>query len=101
MLRGRNEMAFTETFTVQALAPFNFDLSAQIFSSGDPQISSYANGELHQVLRLDGSLVLVKLTSKGTIQQPKIAVELKFNKTQIKIFHLIMYIYRIRALFIK
>lgn len=73
-------MTFTETFTFQALAPFNFDLSAQIFSSGDTQIRAYANGEFHQVLRLDGNLVLVKLTSKGTIQQPKIAVELKSNK---------------------
>jgi DNA-3-methyladenine glycosylase II len=31
------------------------------------------------VLRLNGNLVLVKLTSNGTIQQPKISVELKSN----------------------
>jgi len=73
-------MTFTETFTLQALAPFNFDLSAQIFSSGDTQIRAYANDEFHQVLRLNSTLVLVKLTSKGTIQQPKIAVELNSNK---------------------
>jgi DNA-3-methyladenine glycosylase II len=73
-------MTFTETFQLQALAPFNFDLSAQIFSSGDTEIRAYANGEFHQVLRLDGNLVLVKLNSKGTIQQPRIAVELKSNK---------------------
>jgi DNA-3-methyladenine glycosylase II len=73
-------MTFIETFTFQALAPFNFDLSAQIFLSGDTQIRAYANGEFHQVLRLDSNLVLVKLTSKGTIQQPKIAVELKSNE---------------------
>jgi DNA-3-methyladenine glycosylase II len=61
------------------LAPFNFDLSAQIFSSGDKQIRTYANGEFHQVLRINGNLVLVKLTSIGTIQQPKVNVELKSN----------------------
>jgi DNA-3-methyladenine glycosylase II len=72
-------MTFTETVQLQALAPFNFDLSAQIFSSGDTEIRSYANGEFHQVLRLDDDLVLVKLTSKGTIQQPRIAVELTSN----------------------
>ena len=72
-------MTFAETFTVQALAPFNFDLTAQIFSSGDKQIRTYANGEFHQVLRINGNLVLVNLTSKGTIQQPKITVELKSN----------------------
>jgi DNA-3-methyladenine glycosylase II len=73
-------MTFTETFTVKALAPFNCDLSAQIFSSGDTQIRAYSNGEFHQVLRLDGNLVLVKLTSRGSIQEPKIVVELKSNK---------------------
>ena len=79
MLRGRNEMAFTETFTVQALAPFNFDLSAQIFSGGDMQIRAYANGAFHQVLRFNCNLVLVKLTSNGTIEQPKLTVEIKSN----------------------
>ncbi len=73
-------MTFTQTFTVQALAPFNFDLSAQIFSSGDKQIRNYANGEFHQVLRINGNLVLINLNSIGTIQQPKINVKLQSNK---------------------
>ena len=73
-------MTYTETFTLQPLAPFNFDLTAQIFSSGDKQIRSYTNGEFHQVLEINKNLVLVKLTSIGTIQQPKIVVELKSNK---------------------
>ena len=49
-------MTFTETFTLQPLAPFNFDLTAQIFSSGDKQIRSYANGEFHQVLKSTATL---------------------------------------------
>lgn len=69
-------MASTETFTVQALAPFNFELTAHIFSSGDGQIRSYANGVFHQVLRIDGNLVLVKLASSGTVEKPKLTVEL-------------------------
>lgn len=73
-------MTYAETFTLQPLAPFNFDLTAQIFSSGDKQIRSYTNGEFHQVLEINKNLVLVKLTSIGTIQQPKIVVELKSNK---------------------
>ena len=73
-------MTYTETFTLQPLAPFNFDSTAQIFSSGDKQIRSYTNGEFHQVLEINKNLVLVKLTSIGTIQQPKIVVELKSNK---------------------
>ncbi|MGD0995110.1 MAG: DNA-3-methyladenine glycosylase [Candidatus Bathyarchaeia archaeon] len=74
-------MAFTETFTVEALAPFNFDLTAQIFQSSDKQIRTYANGKFHQVLRINGNLVLVNLTSRGTIQKPKLNIELKSNTT--------------------
>jgi DNA-3-methyladenine glycosylase II len=73
-------MTFTENFTVHPLGPFDFDLSAQIFSSGDPQIRSYVNGVFYQVLKINGNLVLVKLSSKGTIEQPRIGVELKSNK---------------------
>lgn len=72
-------MTFTETFTIHALPPFNFDLTAQIFSSGDKQIRTYANGKFHQVLRINGNLVLVNLTSMGTIQKPKLNIELKSN----------------------
>jgi len=73
-------LTFTETFTVEAPAPFDFDLSVQIFSGGDAEIRGYANVVFHQVLQINGNFVLVNLTSKGTIQQPRIAVELKSNK---------------------
>ena len=72
-------MAFTENFQLKALAPFNFDLCAQIFSSGDQQIRAYANGEFHQVLRLNGNLALTSITSSGTIEQPKLQINLKSN----------------------
>ena len=67
------------TFTVKASAPFNFDLTAQIFGSGDKQIRTYANGQFTQVLKLNGKLTIVKLASTGTVEQPKITVELKSN----------------------
>jgi len=73
------KMAFTETFKIDALAPFNFDLTAQIFQSGDKQIRTYSNGQFTQVLKLNGKLTMVKLASTGTIVQPKITVELKSN----------------------
>ena len=72
-------MTFTETFKIEAVAPFNFDLTAQIFSSGDKQIRTYSNGQFTQVLKLNGKLVMVKLASTGTVEQPKITVELKSN----------------------
>jgi len=70
-------MTYTKTFQLQALAPFNFDLCAQIFSNGDPEIRSYENGEFHQVLRLNGNLVLI--SSVGTIEKPKLSITLKSN----------------------
>ena len=73
-------MTFKETLTVEAVAPFNFDLTAQIFHSGDKQIRSYRDGVFSQILKLNDQLVLVKVTSAGTIEQPKLTVELKANK---------------------
>jgi len=49
-------MTFTESIQVDALAPFNFDLTAKIFSSGDKQIRSYADGTFSQVLKINGKL---------------------------------------------
>lgn len=34
MMIREDYIAFTETFIVEALAPFDFDVSAQIFSNG-------------------------------------------------------------------
>ncbi|HUK85266.1 MAG TPA: hypothetical protein VLU95_05345, partial [Candidatus Acidoferrum sp.] len=70
-------MTFTEMFLIEALAPFNFDLSAQIFSGGDKQIRQYADGKFSQVLKINERLVLIILTSVGTVEHPKIAVEIK------------------------
>jgi len=73
------KMAFTKTFKIEAVAPFNFDLTAQIFQGGDKQIRSYSNGQFTQVIKLNGKLTMVKLASTGTIEQSKITVELKSN----------------------
>ena len=70
----------SESFQVEALAPFDFDLTAHIFSSGDKQIRNYANGKFSQVLKINDKLVLIQLSSVGTIEQPKIAVEIKSNE---------------------
>jgi DNA-3-methyladenine glycosylase II len=72
-------MTFTETFTIHALAPFNFDSCAQIFGSGDPEIRSYTNGEFHQVLRLNGNLMLIQVSSAGLTEKPKLSITLKSN----------------------
>jgi DNA-3-methyladenine glycosylase II len=72
-------MPFTEKVTVKALAPFNFDLTSQIFSSGDPDIRSFSNGMFHQVLKINDNLVLIEVSSVGTVENPELLVVLKSN----------------------
>ena len=72
-------MTFTESFSMQALAPLDFDLCAQIFSSGDPEIRAYANGVFHQVLKINGNLALIQVSSAGTVEKPELSITLKSN----------------------
>lgn len=73
-------MVFAETFTVNAVAPFNFDLTAQIFGYGDALIRSYTDGKFRQVLRTHGKLALLQVSSAGTIEHPELLVELESNQ---------------------
>ena len=59
-----NEM--TSKFDISAIGPFNFDLSASIFSDGDPEIRKYENGMFWQVLRTDQGLVLITVESEDS-----------------------------------
>jgi DNA-3-methyladenine glycosylase II len=73
-------MAFKETFTLSPLAPFSLELSAQIFTGLNRQVRSYNEGVYSQVLHLNGALVLAKINQQGTIQKPKLTVELTANQ---------------------
>ena len=72
-------MSFTETFSVKAFPPFNFDLAAQIFRSGDKLIRTYENGQFRQILNINGKLAQLRATSTGTIEQPEINVGITAN----------------------
>ena len=74
------KMTFTEIITIKPPAPFDFDLTAHIFSNGDNQIRSFVNGQFSQVLKINNDLFLIKLSSAGTVDQPKIALEIKSNQ---------------------
>jgi DNA-3-methyladenine glycosylase II len=73
-------MASKETFTLNPVAPFDFDLTCQIFGSGDPQIRSYHKGVFRQLLRLGEVLVLASVTSTGTVEHPNLSVEIHLGK---------------------
>jgi DNA-3-methyladenine glycosylase II len=67
----------TEKFLVHVIPPFNFELSSQIFSNGDLEIRRFENGRFWQVLRIDGKLALASVMSAGTVDKPRLQVDLE------------------------
>ena len=67
-------------FTLRAVPPFNFDLSALIFSNWDKEIRRYENGKFWQVIRIDRKLVLTVIESFGSADNPKLSVTLRSNE---------------------
>ncbi len=72
-------MIYTEKQTIAALPPFRFDLSAEIFANGDRRIRNYENGRFWQVIRVNGKLILAIIEAAGTVDKPKVSVELRSN----------------------
>lgn len=72
-------MTCADLFAVDAVAPFNLDLTAQLFQDGDRQIRTYKNNAFQQVLRLSSKLALATLTSNGTVEKPDLSCALKSN----------------------
>jgi DNA-3-methyladenine glycosylase II len=50
-----------------------------IFSDGDKSIRKYENGKFWQVVRVDDKLILTTLKPLGTVDDPKVSVELRSN----------------------
>jgi len=61
--------------TITATAPFDFDLSAKVFSDGDKQIRKYEGGYFWQVIRVGDKLILVSIKSLGNVDEPELSVE--------------------------
>jgi DNA-3-methyladenine glycosylase II len=70
-------LTYTEMLILRCVPPFDFNLSATIFSNGDPSIRKYQDGKLWQVIQLDDSLILVTMKALGTVDDPKISAELR------------------------
>jgi DNA-3-methyladenine glycosylase II len=52
-----------------------------IFSDGDRQIRRFEEGKFWQVVRIDRKLFLLTLKAVGTVDQPKIAIDLSSNQS--------------------
>ncbi len=66
--------------TIEPIPPFNFELSSMIFSEDDPQIRRFENHQFWQAIRINDKLILVKISSKGNVDNPELLVELKSNE---------------------
>jgi DNA-3-methyladenine glycosylase II len=51
-----------------------------MFSDGDPQVRRYEKGRFRQVIRIGRKLVLISVESVGTVEKPRLSVELKTNR---------------------
>ena len=66
--------------TVKAVPPFDFGLSALVFSGGDRQIRRYENGRFWQVIRIGGKLVLIIVEASGSVEEPELLVEMNSDR---------------------
>ena len=60
--------------TLEPLPPFDFNLSAQIFSNGDERIQRYEDGVFSQTVRLGGAAARIRVSSQGTVAHPRLLV---------------------------
>jgi len=60
--------------TLEPLLPFDFNLSAQIFSNGDERIQRYEDGVFSQTVRLGGAPARIRVSSQGTVAHPRLLV---------------------------
>jgi DNA-3-methyladenine glycosylase II len=60
--------------------PYDFSLSAAIFSTGDPDIRTFKDGVFRQVLDTGKARVLAEVWSTGTTEDPKLALTLRSDQ---------------------
>lgn len=62
---------------VKPLPPFDFSLSAWIFSDGDPRIQRYEGGVYRHALHLGERTALMEVRSLGTVDEPVLSVRVE------------------------
>ncbi|HEX7515096.1 MAG TPA: DNA-3-methyladenine glycosylase 2 family protein [archaeon] len=66
---------------VDPTPPFDFKLSAHIFTDGDPQIAYFDGRAYHRVLRVDDSLILATVESIGSVNDPRLRMRFASDHT--------------------
>ena len=72
------------SFELQPTPPYNFDLQWKFYSSSkEPQPEIYKDGIWRRAFKIGDRLVPVKITSIGTVEKPKLQVNI-FSKLDVK-----------------
>jgi len=72
------------SFELQPTPPYNFDLQWKFYSSSkEPQPEIYKDGIWRRAFKIGDRLVPVKITSVGTVEKPKLQVNI-FSKLDVK-----------------
>jgi DNA-3-methyladenine glycosylase II len=61
-------------------APYNFSLSAAIFSGGASDIRAFRDGVFRQVVSVDTHVVLAEVTSFGTTEHPDLSLAIRSDR---------------------
>jgi DNA-3-methyladenine glycosylase II len=70
--------------TLDPLPPFDFDLSAQIFSNGDGRVQRYEGGVFSEIVRLSGAPALIRVSSQGTVDHPRLLLQVEAEDASIE-----------------
>jgi DNA-3-methyladenine glycosylase II len=75
-----NPLVIMQPITLLPRPPYDFSLSAAIFSSGEPDIRTFRDGVFCQVLDTGKSLMLAEVRSAGTTDSPELALTLRSDR---------------------
>jgi DNA-3-methyladenine glycosylase II len=64
------------TVVIEPIAPFDLALSSLVFADGDRKVRSFQDDYFSQVIDVGERHIWAKLTSKGCVEKPKLALEL-------------------------
>jgi len=72
-------------FVLKPKSPFNFDLLWKFFAWKDPSPEIYESGVWKRALRLDKILFPIRVESVGTVEKPKLDVEILSEVSEIQV----------------
>lgn len=76
---------YTQRMMIEPRPPFDFELTAKVFSDEvglcmrDEQICKYSDGRYWRVFAVDNNQILVEVTCRGNVREPRLQVDMTSN----------------------